>query len=247
MALVTRLLFLFPIFVALMGPPASAMSYALVRLDDGRCSERCPEAIYAAGTIELDEPRRLLAFAQSLAARGSIPANLILHSPGGNLAGALALGQGVRQLGMRTIVAGVAATVDGGGGLTPGRCASACVFVLMAGRSRVIPEGSRVLVHSPRRAGGGQRDIVGSGTGTIDRITPTEAVTETLEDYTRAMGVDPALVALSYTVPHDSIRALTTAEIARFRLATMNREPGMRSPRRVADQRRTRGRRAAID
>ena len=217
----SRLLLLCPILLALMGAPASAMSYALVRLDDGRCSRSCPEAIFAAGTIELDEPRRLLEFAQTVAASGSLPANLILHSPGGNLAGALALGQGVRRLGMRTIVAAVAQTADGRGGLTAGRCASACVFVLMAGRSRVIPEGSRVLVHSPRRAGFGQRDIVGGGT--IDRITPTEAVTETLEDYTRAMGVDPALVALSYSVPHESIRVLTRAEIARFRLATTAR------------------------
>jgi hypothetical protein len=199
--------------------PASAMGYALVRFDDGRCSRSCPQAIFAAGTIELDEPRRLLAFAESVAARGSIPANLILHSPGGNLAGALALGQGVRRLGMRTIVASLAPAGPERGALRPGRCASACVFVLMGGRSRVVPNGSRVIVHSPRRIGGGQRDIVGSGT--IDRVGRPESIAPALEGYARAMGVDPALIGLSYTVPNSSARELTRAEIVRFRLATL--------------------------
>jgi hypothetical protein len=218
---VTRLLFLLVSLLSVVASaPASAMGYALVRFDDGRCSRSCPQAIFAAGTIELDEPRRLLAFAESVAARGSIPANLILHSPGGNLAGALALGQGVRRLGMRTIVATLAPAGPARGALRPGRCASACVFVLMGGRSRVVPNGSRVLVHSPRRVGaGGQRDIVGSGT--IDRIARPESIAPALEGYARAMGVDPALIGLSYTVPNSSARELTRAEIVRFRLATL--------------------------
>jgi hypothetical protein len=218
---VTRLLFLLVSLLSVVASaPASAMGYALVRFDDGRCSRSCPQAIFAAGTIELDEPRRLLAFAESVAARGSIPANLILHSPGGNLAGALALGQGVRRLGMRTIVASLAPAGPARGALRPGRCASACVFVLMGGRSRVVPNGSRVLVHSPRRVGaGGQRDIVGSGT--IDRIARPESIAPALEGYARAMGVDPALIGLSYTVPNSSARELTRAEIVRFRLATL--------------------------
>ena len=85
---VTRLFLLFSILLPISSLPASAMSYALVRFDDGRCSVSCPQAIFAAGSIELDESRRLLAFAQSLAAEGSVPPNLILNSPGGNLAGA---------------------------------------------------------------------------------------------------------------------------------------------------------------
>jgi hypothetical protein len=216
-----RLIHLLVPFLALVAAaPASAMSYALVRFDDGRCSRSCPQAILAAGTIELDEPRRLLAFAQGIGASGPVPANLILHSPGGNLAGALALGQGVRRLGMRTIVASVAPAGPARGALRPGRCASACVFVLMAGRSRLVPNGSRVLVHSPRRAAGfEQRDIVGSGT--IDRIVRPESIAAALEDYTRSMGVDPALIGLSYTVPNSSARELTRAEILRFRLATL--------------------------
>jgi hypothetical protein len=35
------------------------------------------------------------------------------------------------------------------------------------------------------------------------------------------MGVDPALIGLSYTVPNSSARELTRAEIVRFRLATL--------------------------
>ena len=215
-----RFLFLVvALFAAVAAKPAWAMSYALVQFADGRCSASCPQAIFAYGTIELDEPRRLLAFAQGLAGSGSVPANLILHSPGGNLAGALALGQGVRRLGMRTIVASVTPAGPARGALRPGRCASACVFVLMAGRSRVVPNGSRVLVHSPRRAGVGQRDIVGSGT--IDRVVPPESIAGALEEYTRSMGVDPGLIRLSYTVPNSSARELTRAEILRFRLATL--------------------------
>ena len=83
---------------------ASAMSYRVVSLDDGRCRGQCPQAIAAEGTIQVDEVERLAAFVQSA---GAIPATIVLHSPGGNLAGALKLGYGLRRLGVRTVVAGV--------------------------------------------------------------------------------------------------------------------------------------------
>ena len=199
--------------------PGQAMAYAVVPLDDGRCGAACPQAIYASGEIQFDEPQRLLSFVQQVG--DGLSRTLVIHSPGGNLAGALKLGQGLRRLGMNVVVASVGRAADGRAVLRPGRCASACVFVLMGGETRMVPDGSRIFVHSPRRAGFDQRDIVDGGF--LEQPTRPETVSAVLQHYARQMGIDPALVALADAVPHESARELTPAEIRRFRLASRRR------------------------
>jgi hypothetical protein len=188
-----------------LGGSASAMTYSLTTLDDGRCGDRCPQAIVAEGSIQVDEAQRLLAFISQVGGQG-LPDTVVLRSPGGNLAGALRLGYGLRQIGVRTVVNGV--------------CASACVFVLMGGSQRVVPAGSRIIVHAARRYGGVQRDIVGPGF--IDGQGTSESVLPLLYRYAADMGVDPAIMSLAQSVPHESARQLTPAEISRFRLATVS-------------------------
>jgi hypothetical protein len=197
---------------------AAAMTYSLAMFDDGRCRDQCRQAIVAQGEILVDEPERLVTFLSGLDLPGGVPANVLISSPGGNVRGALALGLGLRRLGARLIVARVGASSQGGVGVGPGQCASACVFVLMGGRSRVVPDGSRVVVHQPRRMGVEQRDIVGSGG--IDSRIAGGSVTQLLQSSATSMGVDPALISLADSVPNESARELTRAELRRFRLAT---------------------------
>ena len=222
-----RLLLALTLSLVALSGSASAMTYRLARFDDGRCVERCPQAIVAEGTVQVDEPRRLAAFAaRAGAATGTVPSTLLLHSPGGNLAGALRLGYGLRKLGLRTVVARVGRGPGGGPRLGTGVCASACVLVLMGGQERLVPAGSRVAVHAAKRAGGLTRDILGSGT--IDPQVDEGSVLGLLHRYARDMGVDPALMSLAQSVPHESARLLSPAEISRFRLASVGPRPARR-------------------
>jgi hypothetical protein len=211
--------------------PALAMTYRLALFDDGRCTKVCPQAIVAEGTIQLDEPQRLAAFVNQYGGAG-LPRVLLLHSPGGNVAGAVKLGFGLRRLGVRTVVARLGQTRERlGPALGTGVCASACVFVLMGGASRLVPPGSRVVVHAAKKYEGAIRDI--SGGGYIEPQSDTAAVTSVLQQYAATMGVDPAFVTLVQSVPHESARLLTSAEVQRFRLATTGRPArGRRPPRR---------------
>jgi hypothetical protein len=194
------------------------MTYRLLAsFDDGRCPGGCPQAIVAEGTIQLDEPQRLAAFLGQLG--GAVPRTIILHSPGGNVAGALKLGLGLRRLGLRTVVARVG-RIDGGAGpvaLGGGICASACVFALMGGETRVVPSGSRVVVHAARHYGQATRDLTDGGF--IDPQPNPEAITTLLQRYAGSMGVDPSLVSLVQSVPHESARLLSPGEVRRYRLA----------------------------
>jgi hypothetical protein len=214
------------------GGGASAMTYRLAVFDDGRCVDRCPQAIVAEGAVQVDEPQRLVAFVRQISATtNAIPRTLLLHSPGGNLAGALQLGYGLRRLGLRTVVARVGRGAEGQAlQLGTGVCASACVIVLMGGQERLVPSGSRIAVHAAKRSGGLTRDILGSGY--IDGQVDGSSVSGLLQRYARDMGVDPALMILAQSVPHESARVLSPAEISRFRLASMGARPSQRATRR---------------
>lgn len=199
---------------------ASALTYRLVTLDDGRCgaTRSCPSAVAAAGEIRQDEFELFRAFIGSQPPQMAAPRDFIIHSTGGNVGGALKLGLAVRALGLNAVVGGVRE-----GRVGRGFCGSACVFVLMGGRTRAVPAGSVVAVHSPRRV---SASLDPETVGSTD-LAPAfkDRVRTGLIDYAQAMGVDPALVRLSMTIPYESRRVLTAAEIRRFRLATVNRRP----------------------
>jgi hypothetical protein len=197
-------------------PGANALSYRLVSLDDGRCGydRSCPLAVIATGEIGRDEFETFRAFAGSLPSGTRMPRDFIIHSAGGNVGGALKLGLAIRALGLNATVGGLRE-----GGIGRGFCGSACVFVLMGGRTRNVAPGSIVAVHSPKRvvASLDPQEVGSTELGPAFR----NKVVSGLMDYARAMGVDPALVRLSMTVRHTARRVLTAAEIRRFRLAAI--------------------------
>jgi hypothetical protein len=199
---------------------AWALSYRLLAIDDGRCGtgRPCPTAIVATGEISEEEFDLFRAFVASAAPGTQAPRDFIIHSNGGNVGGALKLGLALRVLGLNTVVGAVR-----GRGVGKGFCGSACVFVLMGGRTRRVAPGSTVAVHSPRRVVASvDPEVVGS---TELRSGLKGQVLQGLMDYARGMGVDPVLIRLSMTVPHHSRRVLTAAEIRRFRLASTTSRP----------------------
>lgn len=141
-----------------------AMQFVLVRAA-GDCGPACPEWISAEGEITKDTPA---AFAAILRALGKRRPPIIIHSRGGRLDSAIALGRVVRRHGFDVAV-GRTSFVDcvpGHSGcpkldVSKGRvgrlseylfsgCASACVAVLAAGKNRVLLGRSVVGVHQIR-------------------------------------------------------------------------------------------------
>jgi hypothetical protein len=193
---------------------AQALSYRVASLDDGRCGPRrnCPVVFVATGEIERREIDRFRSFVGGLNQRASGPRAVVIDSAGGNLAGAFALGLILRRIGVPVIVGSVR-----DGELEPGFCGSACIFALMGGRSRQVPPGSVVAVHAPERVP--ERDGPDSHEFSGSTFASRAQLIKVLADYARMMGVDPALIALTMSVPPDTRRELTAEEIRRFRLA----------------------------
>ncbi len=192
---------------------ASALEYRLVAVDDGRCGFRgdCAAVVAATGEIGLDERDRFRSFVSALDGRAAAPQAFVIQSPGGNLAGAIQLGMALRQIGVPVVAGRVVS-----GGIGRGFCGSACVYVLMGGRSRRVSSGSVIAIHAPRRAASTwQGGVVDDGTPEGRRM-----VAQLLSEYSRLMGVDPALIALTMRTPHEGRRVLSSAEIRRYGLAT---------------------------
>jgi hypothetical protein len=199
---------------------ANAMNYGLVTVQDGRCTSDCPLAIFASGTIHGNEAERFLAFFQGLNLNGRPPRNFIVSSPGGDLVGSLDLGLRLRRLGMSTMVGSVSRSAYpiGAAVVAPGTCGSACVFVLMAGVTRVVVPGSRVAVHSPQVVLVG-RDAQVVLTGALSQMA-IRGLEPLMQAYAREMGVRPGLIAVAHRVPNETRLTLTSADLSRYGLVT---------------------------
>jgi hypothetical protein len=191
---------------------AQAMSYGLVGL------RGAGTALVAEGRIYRNEAARLQAFVEQMSAVREIPRTLVISSPGGELVGALALGETLRQLGVRTVVGAISADAQGQATLGAGRCHSACVFVLMGGTSRSVIPGSLVGVHSPQPV-----MLVGGRPYLPDSATTRHIVQQTapaLRLYAHQMGVSPSLIDVANDVPHTLVRNLSSSELTRYSLIT---------------------------
>ena len=93
--------------------------------------------------------------------------------------------------------------------LTGAICHSACVYALIGGSVRQIPEGALLGVHAPIRPS--------SRAATDDQFHAAR------RRYAVQMGVDPELVELADKTPHVNLRILTRDEIVRFQIETQRR------------------------
>ena len=193
---------------------ASALSYSVVSVGGDR------GAIVADGSIEQNEGQRFREFVLSAASRGAVPTTVLIHSPGGYAYGGFELGLYLRQLGFGVIVAAVRKdSATGSPVLLPGRCASACVLAMMGGRRRVVPDASRIYVHRHRTLDTAEnRDALPPAL--MEPGRGSERLVDGMRAYATMMGVDPSLITLADSVPHESARLLTPGEVRRFRLST---------------------------
>ncbi|WP_143348416.1 hypothetical protein [Ensifer adhaerens] len=134
------------------------MRFVVVRSNQAGCEPTCPEWISAAGTIGPKTPALLKASLKTLAGR-RLP--LVLRSPGGDMAAAMALGRLIRKSKLDVAVGTTVFTGcqrdqknctanDGKGAdhigkaVSLGACSQACTLVLASGIRRLAGEGTIV-------------------------------------------------------------------------------------------------------
>src|SRR6266850_1030512 len=147
------------------------------------CGANCRVLISASGMITADTPKDFDAFARDRDLRG---ATIVLDSKGGSVLGAIALGRGIRALGMTTTVGRVKETGRRVSLLPRAECQSMCPFVLLGGVRRVVPSEARVLVHQIWL--GDRRDDAAAANYSAEDLVLVQRDIGKLVQYTLEMG-----------------------------------------------------------
>lgn len=141
-----------------------------------------------------------------------------LDSPGGNLEAALELGRFIRSAGISTVVADSFEAQNAEGrfvySVEPGTCASACVYLLAAGKDRSSITGSRIGVHQFAFAEGPTDASASEG------LSFAQYKMSALTLYLDEMGVDPLIASIAAATPAEEIVMLSDAVLVESKLIT---------------------------
>ncbi len=199
---------------------AQAMDFTTVSYGDPAvCGSRCPLVISATGDISNDSAREFYEFLSSRVADRRLRSIVFLHSPGGAVVGAMKLGEMFRKTGVLTVVARILPAPPGVSPalFPPGaRCFSACVYALMGGKKRVVPNDSLVGIHR-MHFNRYMRDV-GTGESTADRVYGSKDFVARLADYARSMGVSREIIYTAEQVAPDGLHIVTGGEMRKWRL-----------------------------
>ena len=191
------------------------------------CAPNCPEWLSAEGRIG---PGAATDLAEALERLNGRRLPILIHSPGGSVADAVAMGELIRAKGLAVAVARTLITncperapkcpSGPGRAITGGAmCASACVLVLAGGVERLVGPAALVGVH--------QITTVVRETEGLAHLTSTRKVYEQLDAdaavsaYLAAMGVGDPVMALMRKTPAASVRWLSLADLKVSHLATL--------------------------
>jgi hypothetical protein len=210
---------------------APPMRFVRVVSADSACKPNCPEWLSAEGRIE---PGTAKAFGDAVANLKGRRLPILIHSPGGSVADAGAMGELIRARGLavavaRTLIANCAEASpkcpDGpGSAITGGAiCASACVLVLAGGVERLAAPSALIGVHQTTT-------VVSETEGlahlkSIHKIYEQRGVDSAVEAYLTAMGVGEPVMMLMRKTWAASIRWLSPAELRDSHLATLALDP----------------------
>jgi hypothetical protein len=203
------------------------MRFVRVVNADPACEPNCPEWLSAEGRIGPGAASDLAAAIERLNRR-RLP--ILLHSPGGSVPDAMAMGELIRAKGLAVAIArtlitncpeAAAKCRDGPGKAITGgaTCASACVLVLAGGVERLAGPMARVGVH--------QITTLVKETEGLAHITSTRKLYEQqgidaeVTDYLAAMGVGEPVMTLMRRTPAASVRWLSLADLKASHLATL--------------------------
>lgn len=158
--------------------------------------------LMAVGTIE---PGTAEAFATEIAKRGDYVKTIVLHSPGGSVTDALAMGRLIRLKRFAT-------EVENGH-----YCASSCPLVFAGGIERHAGEKAAIGVHQvfalPKKG------LSATG-GLADGMDNAQRISAECQRYLRDMGIDLEVWVHAMETPKEQLYYFKAEELAKLKLAT---------------------------
>jgi hypothetical protein len=184
------------------------------------CTPNCRSWISAVGIVTADTPKAFDDFARDRELAG---ATVVLDSSGGSVNDAIALGRRWRALGLRTTVGTSVVTKTTAGDravvLPDAYCESMCVFMLLSGKARYVPERAHVRVHQIWM--GDRADDAKAASYTAQDMMIVERDIGRLAKYTFDMGGAGDLLSLALSVPPwEELHELSPAELRSTHLVT---------------------------
>jgi hypothetical protein len=184
------------------------------------CRPNCRGWVRAVGIVTADTPADFDEFARGRQLAG---ATVVLDSSGGSVNDAIALGRRWRGLGMSTTVGLSVESRTAQGNIASvvpdAYCESMCVFLLLSGKTRYVPEAAHVRVHQIWM--GDRTDDAKAASYSAQDLTIVERDIGRLAKYTFDMGGAGDLLALSLSVPPwEDLHELSPAELRLTNLVT---------------------------
>jgi hypothetical protein len=184
------------------------------------CQPNCRGWVSAAGIVTADSPRDFDEFARGRQLRGT---TIVLDSSGGSVNDSIALGRRFRELGALTTV-GISVQT-GTAQSAPAKmapvayCESMCVFLLLSGTTRYVPETAHVRVHQIWL--GDRANDAKAASYSADDLMIVERDIGRLAKYTFDMGGTGDLLLLSLNVPPwEDLHELSREELRLTNLVT---------------------------
>ncbi len=184
------------------------------------CEPNCGGWVRAVGIVTADSPADFDQFAHGRNLKG---ATVVLDSSGGSVNDAISLGRRWRNLGLLTTVGvsvenhtahGNQATI-----VPDAYCESMCVFLLLSGKTRYVPDGAHVRVHQIWM--GDRADDPKAASYSAQDLMIVERDVGRLAKYTFDMGGGGDLLALSLSVPPwEELHELSRDELRLTNLVT---------------------------
>ncbi|OKO69803.1 hypothetical protein [Bradyrhizobium sp. AS23.2] len=184
------------------------------------CEPNCRGWVSAVGIITSDTPKDFEDFARGRQLGG---ATVVLDSSGGSVNDAITLGRRFRNLGLLTTV-GISLQNRGGQSARPmvapeAYCESMCVFLLLAGKKRYVPDAAHVRVHQIWM--GDRADDAKAASYSAQDLMIVERDIGRLAKYTFDMGGAGDLLSLALSVPPwEDLHELDTGELKLTNLVT---------------------------
>ena len=184
------------------------------------CEPNCRGWVSAVGIITADSPKEFDDFARGRDLNG---ATVVLDSSGGSVNDSIALGRRFRSLGMLTTVGSTLVDHGPKGDRTSvspeAYCESMCVFLLLSGKTRYVPDQAHVRVHQIWM--GDRADDAKAASYTAQDLMIVERDVGRLAKYTFDMGGAGDLLALALSVPPwEELHELSPSELRLTHLVT---------------------------
>ncbi len=184
------------------------------------CEPNCRGWVSAVGIITADTPKDFDNFARGRQLGGS---TVVLDSSGGSVNDAITLGRRFRNLGLLTTV-GITQQNRGGQGARPSvsgeaYCESMCVFLLLSGKTRYVPQAAHVRVHQIWM--GDRADDAQAASYSAQDLMIVERDIGRLAKFTFDMGGAGDLLSLALNVPPwEDLHELNASELKLTNLVT---------------------------